>query len=138
MDATWKRVILLSSCSLVIGLVFGALLFARTKTVEKTIPVIQTQHDTIKVVPAWLEDSIKHWKKKVYVTDTVPIYKHSTVIDTDWVVIDSQHVVVVHDTVPRAWPILEYHTHGDFGDDGTVTTFNVRDGRGATNSFYTA
>lgn len=141
-NATLKQGILLSSLP-IFGFLVGWVAFPRIKTIEKTIPTIITKHDTVSESPKWLEDSIKIWKKKIYTSDTIPIYHTITVIDTNWVqVLDSSdiksRVRIGRAVVPDAYPVLEYHSAGEFGDTGTVTTFNIRNGSAAASKFFTA
>jgi hypothetical protein len=137
MNATLKRVI--QSFKDHLGTVFGGAFaffigtqcFHKTKTVEKIIPQIVTQYDTVEKRPEWLADSIKKWKKVKFLSDTHTIVIHQTIVDTQYVPVDAPP-----DQRPNIWPVLTYHGDGVFGDTAFIRTFSVRTGKEAVSKVF--
>lgn len=117
---------------LLVALVAGlTALVVRTwwpKTIHNVslVPTIVTQHDTVKVVPKWFQDSVKIWSKRRHTTDTLTLTTNVTVIDTLVVVVP---VNQPPEQRPNLWPIISYHGGSQFGDTAVVTTFSLRQGQ---------
>lgn len=111
--------------------------FMPKRTVEKIIPNIITQHDTVSVdkLPDWYTDSVKKWKKRIHTTDTINIYVTNTIIRSDTI---KQFVYVGSDTSkrPNLWPVISYHGGSRFGDTAIVTTFSLRAGIGSVSRVF--
>lgn len=103
-----------------------------------TIPVIKTVYDTVKVVPTWLNDSMRIWKSRKATTDTVELVISETIIDTQFLPItvgcDSSAIAAR----PKKWPILSYNSGGNFGDTAFVTVFDIRTGQLGASRVFTA
>lgn len=77
-----------------------------------TIPPIVTKRETVTVEPQWLQDSVRYWKSKKVLTDTVTLVKTMELITR----------TVIHDTVPsNIWAILSYSQKDT---NAIVRTFN--------------
>jgi len=88
------------------------------------IPHIITKFDTVTVIPSWLSDSVKKWKKVKHTTDTVNLTITNTIVKTD-----TMKITLPPEERPNVWPILSYHGGASFGDTAVVSAFSVRDGR---------
>lgn len=130
MKETLKLAILLS-ISTVTAFFIGKELFPREKEVEKKVPVIRTEYDTVEVRPAWLEDSIKKWKKTVYTTDTINLTPIQIVINDAKIPINAPA-----EQRPRINPLLSYSGGRAFGDTALVRTFNLQDGTESVSKIY--
>lgn len=130
MKETSKQVILLFS-SIAVAFTVGATVFGGTKEVEKVVPKIVTQYDTVEKSPKWLADSIKKWKKVVYTTDTINLTPIQIVINDERIPIDSPAT-----KRPSYWPLLGYTSGGNFGDTAFVRTFSLKDGRTSVSKIF--
>lgn len=101
------------------------------KVVEQSVPRIVTRYDTVPTLPEWYTDSVRHWKKRKYTTDTVPLVLTETVVDTEYV-----PVTRPPEERPNIWPLLRYSGGRSFGDTAVVTTFNLRDGKLAVSQLF--
>lgn len=92
-------------------------------TVEThTIPPIVTKRETVAVAPKWLQDSVRYWKSKRVLSDTVTLVKSSELITR----------TTVHDTVyPKLWTIVSYSQK-----DTNALVRTVNGPRTAINSVY--
>jgi hypothetical protein len=110
----------------------GKSCFGTKKVVTEVIPKIVTVFDTVPTRPSWLDDSIKAWKKRSIVHDTVPLIISQTIIDT-------QLVNVGADTTqrPKIWPVLDVTAGARFSDTTLVRTFSLRDGRESFSKLFT-
>ncbi len=100
----------------------------RTKTDKQIVPKIVTEYDTVEVVPKWLADSAKVWKKRAKPTINVI---SETVVDTEFVPVGRPP-----EERPNIWPLMSVHGARKWGDTLTTVTFNLRDGRGGVSRVF--
>lgn len=124
MKETLKLAILLSFC--VIGGIFLASKWlGEDNGPVRVIPTIVTRYDTVETLPKWWEDSVKKWKKKVYVTDTVNLLATHVVVDTQYVPVDAPA-----EQRPDIHPLMYLNAgKGHFGDTVFTQTFSLKTGK---------
>lgn len=90
---------------------------------EQSVPQIVTKYDTVTELPAWYADSVRHWKRRKYTTDTLNLYHSNTVVDTEYVPVNA-----APEDRPDVWPLISYHSGSKFGDSAVVSTYSLRSG----------
>lgn len=81
------------------------------------------KYDTVKVLPSWLKDSLKVWKKRPATTQKTPILISAMKVDTQYVPVDA-----TPENRPNIHPLLSYNGGSRFGDTAITVTFGLRDG----------
>jgi len=130
-NTTLKQVILACIIS-ILAFGLGSTACPRTKEVKKEVPKIVTQHDTVEKTPKWLDDSVKKWKKKVYTTDTVPLVITNTIVDTEYVPVNSPP-----EQRPDIWPVLSINGGRIWGDTTIIRTFSIKNGHESVSRLFT-
>lgn len=118
----WKPIAVLMLVVIATTALAVRTLWPKTVTV-KSVPRIVTVYDTVNTVPGWYADSVRYWKKRKYTTDTLNLYFTNTVVDTQYVPVNSPP-----EDRPDVWPLLSYHGGSKFGDTAVVSTYSLRSG----------
>lgn len=126
-----KQSLIIAILSAILGIVAYETLFPR-KPATNPIPIIVTKYDTVATTPVWLRDSIKSWKSKKYLTDTVNLVLSKTVIETSYVNLEATDT----SKRPNLYPLLSYHSRGRFGDTAIVSTFALRSGKTTVSNVF--
>jgi hypothetical protein len=105
---------------LLLGAILGRVLFPRTETQERRIPVIVTKFDTVRTT--WRIVQPAH-----VTTDTFNLVIKETIHDTV--------VINVTEHRPALWPVILYEQTSR--DTATLRTFDLQSGRGAALKVFT-
>lgn len=118
----WKPVAVLMAVIIIVTVIAVRTFWPKVVT-EKSVPQIVTEYDTVRSVPTWYADSVRYWKKRKYTTDTLNLYFTNTVVDTQYVPVNSPP-----EDRPDVWPLLSYHGGSKWGDTAVVSTYSLRSG----------
>jgi hypothetical protein len=128
-----QKLVILPLISGILAFGLGAYACSDEKTVEKTIPKIVTQYDTVEKTPEWLTDSLEIWRKQEFTTDKTNLIIENIIIRDVRIPVNSPP-----EQRPNIWPVLSINGGRIFGDTTFIRTFSVRSGHEAVSKLFTA